>query len=41
MSIWTLKEKSVGELVVVIEGDDWKRAVAKAFNKLAKTVVIL
>ncbi len=40
MSIWTLKEKSVGELVVVIEGDDWKRAVAKAFNKLAKTVVI-
>lgn len=40
MSNWTLKEKSVGDLVVTIEGDEWKKAVAKAFNKLAKNVVL-
>lgn len=40
MSNWTLKEKSVGDLVVTVEGEVWKMAVAKAFNKLAKDVVI-
>ena len=40
MSNWTLKEKSVGDLVVTIEGAEWKKAVVKAFNKLAKNVVL-
>ncbi|MCR5230326.1 MAG: trigger factor [Solobacterium sp.] len=40
MSEWTLKEKSVGELVVTVEGDEWKKAVEKSFNKLAKKVQI-
>ncbi|MBS5002454.1 trigger factor [Holdemania filiformis] len=36
MSTWTLKEKSTGELKVTIEGENWKTAQTKAFNKLAK-----
>ncbi len=38
MAEWTLKEKSTGDLVVTIEGDEWKDAVNKAFNKLSKNV---
>ena len=40
MSTWTLKEKSTGELEVVIEGEEWAKAVTKAFNKIAKNVSI-
>ena len=40
MSTWTLKEKSTGELEVVIEGEEWTKAVTKAFNKIAKNVSI-
>jgi len=35
---WTLNEKSVGELTVTIEGEEWKKAVEKSFNKIVKTV---
>ena len=40
MSNWTIKEKSVGDLEVTISGDEWKNAVKKAFNKIAKNVTI-
>ncbi len=40
MSEWTLKEKSAGELVVTIEGDEWKKDVEKAFSKLGKEVTM-
>lgn len=40
MSTWTLKEKSTGDLEVVIEGEEWKKAVDKAFRKIAKNVAI-
>ena len=40
MSTWTLKEKSTGELEVVIEGEEWTKAVNKAFNKIAQNVSI-
>ena len=40
MSTWTLKEKSTGELKVTIEGENWKTAQTKAFNKLAKELEI-
>ena len=40
MSEWTLKEHSKGELVVVVEGSDWKSVCEKAFNKIAKQVAI-
>ena len=40
MSNWTLKEKSMGDLEVVIDGDSWKKATQKAFNKIARNVVI-
>ena len=40
MSTWTLKEKSTGELEVVIEGEEWTKAVNKAFNQIAKNVSI-
>ena len=40
MSNWTLKEKSVGDLTVKIEGKEWAGAVKKAFNKIAKNVSI-
>ncbi|MBQ7994349.1 MAG: trigger factor, partial [Solobacterium sp.] len=40
MANWTLKEKSVGDMTVVIEGDEWKKAVTKAFNKLAKNLSV-
>jgi trigger factor len=37
---WTLQEKSTGELTVLIDGDVWKKAQEKAFDKLAKNVEI-
>ncbi|MGL5541367.1 MAG: trigger factor [Erysipelotrichaceae bacterium] len=37
-SKWELKEKSMGELEVVVAGDAWKAAQEKAFDKLAKNV---
>lgn len=40
MSNWTLKEKSVGDLEVVVDGDVWASAQQKAFNKLAKNVTV-
>lgn len=40
MSTWTLKEGSVGDLEVTIEGEEWKKAVNKAFNRLAKELTI-
>lgn len=40
MSNWTLKEKSIGDLTVKIEGEEWTKAVTKAFNKIAKNVTI-
>jgi len=40
MSNWTLKEKSTGDLEVTIEGEEWTKAVEKAFNKIAKNVTI-
>lgn len=40
MSNWTLKEKSVGDLEVTIDGEKWTKAVTKAFNKIAKNVTI-
>ena len=40
MSEWTLKEHSLGELVVTVSGDEWKNACKKAFNKVAKNVTV-
>lgn len=40
MSNWSILEKSKGELTVTIEGNEWKEACAKAFDKLAKDVEI-
>ena len=40
MSEWTLKEHSMGELVVVVDGSEWKTVCEKAFNKIAKQVAI-
>ncbi len=40
MSTWTLKEKSMGDMNVTVEGQQWKDAVNKAFNKIAKNVKI-
>lgn len=37
-STWELKEKSTGELTTSVEGESWKSAQKKAFNKLAKKV---
>ena len=37
-SKWEVKEKSTGELVATVEGDDWKRAQKKAFNKIKKNI---
>ena len=39
-SKWELKEKSTGELVATVEGEDWKRAQKKAFNKIKKNINI-
>ncbi|WP_075878073.1 trigger factor [Merdibacter massiliensis] len=39
-SKWELKEKSTGELTAVIEGDTWKNAQKKAFNKLKRNINI-
>lgn len=38
MSNWELKEKSTGELITTVEGEVWKTAQKKAFNRLAKKV---
>lgn len=35
MAEWTLKENSQGDLVITISGDEWEKACAKAFTKLA------
>ena len=40
MSNFELKEKSMVDLFVTVEGDEWKKAVEKAFDKLAKKVEI-
>ena len=40
MSNWTLNEKSTGVLTVTVEGDAWKSACKKAFNKIAKGVEV-
>lgn len=40
MSTWNLKEKSTGNLLVTLEGDLWKEAQKKAFDKLAKDVEV-
>ncbi len=40
MSEWELKEKSTGELTVTIDGDEWKKACSKAFNKLSTKVTL-
>lgn len=40
MSNWTIKENSQGELTVVIEGEVWKKAQDKAFDKLSKKVEV-
>lgn len=40
MSNWTIKENSQGELNVIINGETWKKAQDKAFDKLAKNVEI-
>lgn len=37
-STWELKEKSTGELITTVEGEAWKTAQKKAFNRLAKKV---
>ena len=39
-SKWELKEKSTGELVATVEGDVWKSAQKKAFNKIKKNINI-
>ncbi len=39
-SVWTVKEKSQGELVVSISGDAWKNAQKKALDKLVKNFKI-
>ncbi|MCI5773437.1 MAG: trigger factor [Erysipelotrichaceae bacterium] len=40
MANWELKENSIGELKVSIEGEAWKKAQDKAFDKLAKNVEV-
>lgn len=39
-SKWELKEKSTGELVATVEGEDWKQVQKKAFNKIKKNINI-
>ncbi len=39
-SKWELKEKSTGELTAVVDGDLWKDAQKKAFNKLKRNINI-
>lgn len=40
MSTWTLKEKSMGDMNVTIEGKEWKEAQDKAFKKIASKAEI-
>ena len=37
---WELKEKSTGELVATVEGETWKSAQKKAFNKIKRNINI-
>ncbi|MGX8834059.1 trigger factor [Amedibacillus sp. YH-ame6] len=37
-STWELKEKSTGELTTSVEGEAWKAAQKKTYNKMAKKV---
>lgn len=39
-SKWELKEKSTGELVATVEGETWKSAQKKAFNKIKGNINI-
>ena len=39
-SKWELKEKSTGELVATVEGETWKSAQKKAFNKIKRIINI-
>ena len=39
-SKWELKEKSTGELVATVEGETWKSAQKKAFNKIKRNINI-
>lgn len=39
-STWKLLENSTGELCVVVEGETWKKAQDKAFDKLSKEVEV-
>lgn len=40
MSSFEKKEKSMVDMFVTIEGEEWKKAVEKAFNKLSKNVTV-
>jgi len=37
---WELKEKSTGTMTVTVDGEDWKKAVDKAFRKLGSKAEI-
>lgn len=37
---WNLLEKSTGELIVTVDGKDWKDAQEKAFEKLSKEIEV-
>ncbi len=39
-SKWELKEKSTGELIATVEGEAWKSAQKKAFNKIKRNINI-
>ncbi|MBW9211786.1 MULTISPECIES: trigger factor [Terrabacteria group] len=40
MTNWILKEKSTGDLSVVVEGEVWQKAIKKAFNKLVSNITL-
>ena len=40
MSSFEKKEKSMVDMFVTVEGEQWKKAIDKAFNKLSKNVTI-
>ncbi|QRG87408.1 trigger factor [Bulleidia sp. zg-1006] len=40
MANWILKEKSTGDLSVVVEGEVWQKAIKKAFNKLVSNITL-
>ena len=37
---FTVKEKSMGELIYVVDGEEWKKACEKAFRKLASQLTV-